>query len=284
MRPVVKRTLVHHLEAAHGVSERRACKTLGFHRSVMRYKSLRVSTDAPVRARMEEIARVRIRYGYRRIHILLQREGWSINVKRVHRIYREAGLNLRTKRPKRRRMAAHRLERPLVEKPNELWCMDFMTDALFDGRRFRVLTVIDQYTRECLAAYAAQSIKAAKVVEIMDRLIIQRGIPTRIQTDNGSEFASRALDRWAYDNGVTLDFSRPGKPTDNPYIEAFNGSFRDECLNINWFLSLEDAREKIELWRWDYNNERPHSALRDQPPRAFARQFERALKPADPIT
>jgi putative transposase len=280
----VKRTLVGHLEAAHGVSERRACKTLGFHRSVMRYEGTRGSSDAPVRARIEEIARVRIRYGYRRIHTLMRREGWQINHKRVHRIYREAGLNLRTKRPKRRRMAAHRLERPLVQMPNELWCMDFMTDALFDGRRFRVLTVIDQCTRECLAIYAAQSIKAAKVIETMDKLIIQRGIPARIQTDNGSEFASKALDRWAYDNSVTLDFSRPGKPTDNPFIESFNGSFRDECLNVHWFLSLEDAWEKIGLWRWDYNNERPHSALGNQPPRAYARQLEQALKPADPIT
>ena len=280
----MKRTLVGHLRAAHGVSERRACQVLGFHRSVMRYKSTRGSLDAPLRVRIEEIAKVRIRYGYRRIHILLQREGWHINVKQVHRIYRQAGLNLRTKRPKRRRMAAHRMKRPLVENPNELWCMDFMTDALFDGRRFRVLTVLDQYTRECLAIYAAQSIKAAKVVEMMDKLIIQRGIPARIQTDNGSEFASKALDRWAYDNGVTLDFSRPGKPTDNPFIESFNGSFRDECLNIHWFLSLADARGKIEKWRWDYNNERPHSALGDQPPRAFARQFEHVLKPADPIS
>ena len=273
-----------HLRAAHGVSERRACKTLGFHRSVMRYEGTRGALDAPLRARIEEIARVRIRYGYRRIYTLLRREGWYINVKRVHRIYREAGLNLRTKRPKRRRMAAHRMERPQAQQPNEAWCMDFMTDALFDGRRFRVLTVLDQYTRECLAIYAAQSIKAAKVVEIMDKLIIQRGIPKRVQTDNGSEFASRALDRWAYDNGVTLDFSRPGKPTDNPYIESFNGSFRDECLNTHWFLSLEDAREKIGKWRWDYNNERPHSALGDQPPRTFAQQLEHVLKPADPIT
>jgi putative transposase len=275
---------VGHLKAAHGVSERRACQVLDFHRSVMRYQGTRGTLDAPVRARIEEIARVHIRYGYRRIHVLLRREGWHINVKRVHRIYREAGLNLRTKRPKRGRMAAHRVARPKTQRPNEAWCMDFMSDALFDGRRFRVLTIIDPYTRECLAAYAAQSIKAAKVVEIMDRLIIQRGIPKRIQTDNGSEFASKALDRWAYDNGVILDFSRPGKPTDNPYNESFNGSVRDECLNTHWFLSLEDARDKIEKWRWDYNNERPHSALEAQPPRAFARQFERPLKPADPIT
>ena len=250
----------------------------------MRYEGTRGTLDAAVRARIEEIAKVRIRYGYRRIHVLLRREGWPINLKRVHRIYREAGLNLRTRRPKRRRMAAHRIERPQAQQPNEAWCMDFMTDALFDGRRFRVLTILDQYTRECLAICAAQSIKAAKVVEIMDRLMIQRGIPQRIQTDNGSEFASKALDRWAYDNSVTLDFSRPGKPTDNPFIESFNGSFRDECLNIHWFLSLEDAREKIEEWRWDYNNERPHWALGDKPPRAFAQQFERALKPANPIT
>jgi putative transposase len=135
-----------------------------------------------------------------------------------------------------------------------------------------------------LVIHADQSIKGADVVEIMERLIILHGIPTRIQTDNGSEFISKALDRWAYDNNVMMDFSRPGKPTDNPFIESFNGSFRDECLNVHWFLSLEHAREKIEKWRWDYNNERPHSALGDQPPRAFARQFEQALKPADPIT
>lgn len=162
--------------------------------------------------------------------------------------------------------------------------MDFVSDQFYDGRRFRALTVMDQCTRECLMIHAGQNIKGKDVVQVMDWLIILHGIPTRIQTDNGSEFISKSLDRWAYDNGVIMDFSRPGKPTDNPFIESFNGSFRDECLNVHWFLSLEDAREKIEKWRWDYNNERPHSALEDQPPRAYARQFEQALKPAGPIT
>ena len=150
--------------------------------------------------------------------------------------------------------------------------MDFVSDALFDGRRFRALTIIDQYTRECLAIHAAQSIKGDEVVRIMHRLIMEHGTPKRIQTDNGSEFISKALDRWAYDHNIIMDFSRPGKPTDNPHIESFNGSFRDECLNIHWFLSLEDAREKIELWREEYNHVRPHSALGNLPPRHFAEQ------------
>jgi putative transposase len=150
--------------------------------------------------------------------------------------------------------------------------MDFVSDALFDGRRFRALTIIDQYSRECLAIHAAQSIKGEELVRIMNRLIMEHGTPKRIQTDNGSEFVSKALDRWAYEHAVTMDFSRPGKPTDNPYIESFNGSFRDECLNVHWFLSLADAREKIELWREEYNHFRPHSALGNLPPRRFADQ------------
>jgi putative transposase len=231
-----------------------------------------VAWDAPIRKRIEEIASVRIRYGYRRIHILLQREGWHVNVKRVYRLYCLAGLNLRTKRPKRRRMAAHRVVRPDVVETNDCWTMDFVSDALFDGRRFRALTIIDQFTRACLAIHAAQSIKGDEVVGIMNRLVTLHGTPKRVQTDNGSEFISKALDKWAYEHSVTMDFSRPGKPTDNPFIESFNGSFRDECLNIHWFLSLEDAREKIELWREEYNHFRPHSALGNLPPRRFAEQ------------
>ncbi len=229
------------LQVCYKVSERRAVGELGVHRSTIRYQSRRIEWDVPIRRRIEEIAAVRIRYGYRRIHVLLQREGWHVNHKRVHRIYCLAGLNLRSKRPKRRRAAAHRLARPEVAEANDCWTFAFVSDALFDGRRFRALTIIDQHTRACLAIHAARSIKGDEVVRIMNRLIVEHGTPKRIQTDNGSEFISKALDRWAYEHAVTMDFSRPGKPTDNPHIESFNGSFRDECLNIHWFLSLEDA-------------------------------------------
>lgn len=271
------------LQDAYRVSQRRAVRALGVHRSSVRYKPTRPLLDAPIQKRIEEIAHVRIRYGYKRIHVLLRREGWKINHKRVHRIYRLAGLNLRSKRPKRKRMAAHRLKQLEAVKPHDCWTMDFVSDQLFNGRRFRVLTVMDQFTRQCLVIHADQSIKGEDVVTVMDRLIILYGIPTRIQTDNGSEFISKALDRWAYDNGVTLDFSRPGTPTDNPFIESFNGSFRDECLNIHWFLSLEDAREKIEKWRQEYNEFRPHSALEDLSPRQFAEQFEAQLQRPDSV-
>lgn len=212
--------------------------------------------------RMREIAAVRIRYGFQRIHILLRREGFIDNHKRTYRIYKEEGLNLRTKRPKRNKSASHRMDRPSLTTINECWSMDFVADQLFDGRKFRALTIVDNFSRKCIEIHPQQSIKGHDVVEVLERLRHHKGIlPKRIQVDNGSEFISKALDKWAYDNEVLLDFSRPGKPTDNPFIESFNGSFRDECLNTNWFLSLDDTKEKIEAWRNDYNSFRPHSSL-----------------------
>jgi putative transposase len=211
--------------------------------------------------RINEIAAVRVRYGYKRIHVLLRREGWPINHKRVYRIYCEEGLNLRAKRPRRRVSAAHRVKLPAATTVNESWSMDFVTDSLFNGRRFRSLTVVDNYSRECLAIEVGQHIRGEDVTSTMDRLKAVRGTPNSIKVDNGPEFISKELDKWAYEHGVTLDYSRPGKPIDNAFIESFNGSFRDECLNTNWFLSLEDAREKIEAWRRDYNEWRPHSSL-----------------------
>jgi putative transposase len=151
--------------------------------------------------------------------------------------------------------------------------MDFVCDSLFNGRRFRALTIVDNFSRECLAIEAGQSIRGKDVVEIVDRLVLERDVPDRIQCDNGSEFISKALDKWAYEHGVTMDFSRPGKPTDNAFIESFNGSLRDECLNVSWFLSIEDAQDKIEKWRIDYNEFRPHSSLCGQTPQEFAEQF-----------
>jgi putative transposase len=223
-----------------------------------------------IRKRIKEISMVRIRYGYRRIYVLLRREGWVINHKKVQRIYCEEGLNLRRKRPKRRVTAAHRLTRPDLTAINQCWSMDFVADNLFNGQRIRALTVVDNFSRECLLIQVDISIKGREVVELMERIKNKRGyVPKRIQVDNGSEFISKSLDQWAYENDVILDFSRPGKPTDNAYIESFNGSFRDECLNCHWFLSLDDAREKIEAWRVDYNEFRPHSSLENLTPSQY---------------
>ena len=210
----------------------------------MRYVS-HEPDQAPLRLRIRDLAAARVRYGYFRIYILLRREGWLVNHKRVYRLYREDGLSLRLRRPRRKVSAANRERQPAASAPNEMWSMDFVSDALFDGRRLRALTVIDAFTREALAIDVDQGIKGEQVVTAMARIASVRGAPKTIRVDNGPEFISKALDRWAYENGVTLDFSRPGKPTDNAFVESFNGRLRDECLNSHWFLSLADARIKI---------------------------------------
>jgi putative transposase len=222
---------------------------------------------------MREIAGTRVRYGYRRIQVLLSREGIHVNQKKIYRLYREEVLNLRRRRPRRRVSAVHREEMPQVTAVDECWSMDFVTDSLFNGRRFRALTIVDNFSREYLEIYPAQGITGDDVVGTMQKLHIQGRRPERIKVDNGSEFISKALDKWAYENQVNLDFSRPGRPTDNALIESFNGSFRDECLNAHWFLSLEDARQKIEAWRNDYNEYRPHSSLSNKTPAEFAKLY-----------
>ena len=240
-------------------------------RSVYYYQS--VKDDRALKQRICEIAAARVRYGYLRIHTLLRREGWHVNHKRVYRVYCEAGLNLRAKRPRRRVAAAHREQRPVVSSLDECWSMDFVSDNLFNGRRIRALTIVDNYSRECLGIYVDRSIKGRDVVTELERLRLLGGRrPQRIQVDQGPEFISKDLDRWAYENRVTLDFSRPGKPTDNALIESFNGSFRDECLNTNWFLSLRDAREKIDSWKKEYNSFRPHSSLENLTPDEFRKK------------
>lgn len=221
---------------------------------------------------------MRVRYGFWRICILLKREGWKDNHKRIYRIYKEEGLNLRSKRPRRSKSGAHRLERLELTAIHQCWSMDFVADQLFDGRRFRALTLVDNFSRYCLAIRIGQSIKGMDVVRIMEEVKLAcKATPRRIQVDNGSEFISKDFDRWAYENKVTLDYSRPGKPTDNPFIESFNGSFRDECLNTNWFLSFEDAKEKIEGWRKEYNQFRPHSSLDGKTPQEVF--FDRFTSP-----
>jgi putative transposase len=173
--------------------------------------------------------------------------------------------------------AAHRLGRPELTGVDQCWSMDFVADNLFNGKRIRALTVVDNFSRECLAIYVDQSIRGEDVVELMEMLRERHSrIAKRIQVDNGSELISKAMDKWAYEQTVVLDYSRPGKPTDNPFIESFNGSFRDECLNSHWFLSLEDAREKIEAWRVDYNEFRPHSSLKNLTPKQFSKTIAKA--------
>ena len=258
--------MVKELVKDYRVSQRKACNVIMISRSTYQYIPAE-KNDTFLRSRIREIAEVRIRYGFWRVFILLRREGWKDNHKRVYRIYKEEGLNLRTKRPRRRKAAAHRVERPEISTIHQCWSMDFVSDQLFNGRRFRALTIVDNFSRKCMAIHADQSIKGADVVDVLNRLKYEENeMPKRIQVDNGSEFISKNLDHWAYANNVTLDYSRPGKPTDNPFIESFNGSFRDECLNTNWFLSLLDAKQKIEQWRRDYNGFRPHSSLNNLTP------------------
>lgn len=258
-----------YLQAIYAVSERRACKVLRIHRSAYRYKSIK-DEQAFLRMRIREIASTRVRYGYKRIHVLLKREGWSVNHKRVYRLYKEEGLNLRTKTKRKRVSETRAPEKNQPTRINEVWAMDFVSDQLFNGKRIRALTLIDTYTRQCLAIHVDTSIKGEAVAELLGIIVSEKGSPKKIKVDNGPEFISRSLDTWAYLNKVQLDYSRPGKPTDNAHIESFNGSFRDECLNTHWFMSLEDARMKIENWRKDYNEYRPHSGLTYLTPAEFA--------------
>jgi len=251
------------------VSIRRACKVLQIVRSTYQYHS-RKDEQAALRIRIRDLALARVSYGYLRIHVLLQREGWKVNRKRVYRLYREEGLTMRNKRPRRHVTACRRMDRPAATELNDGWSMDFMSDQLFDGRRLRLLTLVDNFSRESLAIEVNDHIGAHKVVDVLMQIGKERKYPRTIRVDNGPEFISKVLDQWAYLNGVELDFSRPGKPTDNGLIDAFNGRLRQECLNENWFLSLEDAREKVESWRQQYNKDRPHGALGNMAPAEYA--------------
>ena len=249
------------------ISERRGCAVLSVSRSVQRYVSRRDPCTV-LRQRIKELAWTRIRYGYRRIHVLLRREGWQVNKKKVYRLYKEEGLVMRPKRPRRHVSAVRRVKpQRLTTGADDCWSMDFVSDQLTTSDRFRALTVIDIHTRECLAITVGKHLVGEEVVTTLNRIQRQRGaIPKHLACDNGSEFSGRMLDMWAYHHKVEIDFSRPGTPTDNAHIESFNSSFRDECLNTHWFLSMTDARVKIDAWRTDYNASRPHRALNDLSP------------------
>jgi putative transposase len=267
VKPAQKRAVVRYSRVGFGVSERRACRVGGVPRSSCRYRSVAADQTA-LRLRLRDLAAARVRSGYRRLHILLRREGWRVNHKRVYRLYREEGLGIRVKR--RKKLASvPRLLPPPATKPLERWSLDFLSDSLADGRRFRVLTVVDNVSRVSPAIEVGVSLTGERVVRLLEGLRATVGTPQRIAVDNGPEFVSKALDAWAYRHGVQLEFSRPGKPTDNAFAESFNGHFRSECLNCHWFASLEEARQTIEAWRLDYNTERPHRTLGQETPAAW---------------
>jgi putative transposase len=249
-------------------SERRACRVIGYQRTTYRYRS-QAKDQTALRLRLRELASVRVRYGYRRLHTLLRREGWQVNHKRVYRLYRLEGLSVRSPVRKKRTSALRPLL-PAAQVPNEQWSIDFMSDSLANGQRFRLLTIVDTMTRESPAIEVDRSLTGQRVVAVLEHLATQRGLPQIIQVDNGPEFTSQALDAWAHRRGIKLAFSRPGTPTDNPFIEAFNGRVRQECLDQQWFYSLEEARQCLEEWRRDDNTIRPHTALDNQTPAAFA--------------
>jgi putative transposase len=261
-----------------GLSERHACGLIGMHRGSWRYRR-RKPNDAELRTRLRELAEERVRFGYRRLWAMLRREKntdgtrrWVVNHKRVHRIYREEGLAMRRKKTKRLRAIARTpLERPT--RANQMWTMDFTKDRLASGRNFRTLNLMDGYTREALRIEVDTSLPGQRVVRVLEWLKQTRGVPEMIQVDNGPEFISQAVDQWAFANGVRLHFIEPGKPVQNAYIESFNGKFRDECLNQNWFVSLAEARQVIEAWRVDYNTARPHSSLGYRTPEEFAAEI-----------
>lgn len=278
-RPALKHQAVEYVMTHYTVSKRRACRLIGQHRSMQYYRSVK-DPKLALRGRMHELAQIRVRYGYRRIHILLRREGWVLGRDQAYRLYVKEGLQLRCKRPKRRKMVVSRRERYIPAAPNQAWSMDFVADQLVDGRRFRSLTIVDVYSREALAIEVGAKLRGEQVVAVCNRLVASRGAPRRIFVDNGSEFSGRLLDLWAYHHRVQIDFSRPGKPTDNCFIETFNGSFRDECLNVHWFESIDEARAQIEAWRTDYNESRPHQALSELSPTEFIRRFNQSGFPA----
>jgi putative transposase len=274
LKPLQRKALCHYFMNSYHVSVRRSSSLMMLGPAMYYYRSQNQS-DVPLRSPIREIAITRVRHGYWRIYILLRREGWQDNHERVYRVNREEGLNLRSKRPRRVRSATQRLERPVDDGLHQVWNMDFVSDALFEGSRVRSLTIVDNCSRECLAIVVGTLLRGADVAEVLEALWLSRGmVPKRIQTDNGRVFISKEMDRWAYDHLVTMDYSRPGKPTDNPFVESFNGSFRDECLNAHWYLSLEDAVEKIEAWRQEYNHYRPHSSLGDMTPMEYMEAWQ----------
>jgi putative transposase len=273
--PTRKRDAITVLQSHYRVTTRRACALVGQNRSTQLYESIRQDPTL-LRARMRELAAARPRYGYRRIHTLLRREGWKDNIKRIYRLYRIEGLAVRSKIRKKRR-AVSRVPPASASAPRQRWAIDFIHDTLADGRPFRVLSVVDVFSRSSEVLEAASGFSGARVAELLDKAAKGK-LPEVITADNGTEFTSKALDAWAYERGVKLDFTTPGKPTENGFVESFQGRFRDECLNTEIFQDLQDAKTKISCWRDDYNRHRPHSALGNLSPVEYLRKWNAETK------
>ena len=270
---VAKREATKHAVTALGLTERRACKLVAIERSTYRRRLSRAE-PAGLRARLKELAEHRRRYGYRRLHVLLKREGFNVNKKLVYRLYKDEKLSLKIR--KRKRLASV-VRVPIAPPlgPNQRWSMDFVSDQLGPtGRRFRCLNIVDDFTRECLAIEVDTSLTGLRVAQVLERIIFIRGAkPNSIVIDNGPEFTGRDLDQFTHMNNIKLDFIRPGKPVENAFVESFNGKFRDECLNAHWFVDIAAAKVSIEEWREEYNSTRPHSSLGNLTPNEFAAQF-----------
>lgn len=264
----MKREAVAYLRAEHGLSERRACHILGADRTMIRYRSRR-APDTALRGRLRDLANERRRFGYRRLFVLLRREGEPSGINRIYRLYREEGLTVR-KRKARRKAVGTRAPILVEARPNARWSLDFVHDQFANGQRFRVLNVVDDVTRECLAAIPDTSISGRRVARELTALIERRGKPGMIVSDNGTELTSNAILRWCSEHRVEWHYIAPGKPMQNGFIESFNGSFRDECLNETLFTSLAEARMRIGAWKDDYNDHRPHSSLGNLTPSEFA--------------
>ena len=271
--PAAKRDAVHHLQQQHGFSQRRACRLVGCNRKSARHVSRRAD-DSSLRAALKVLAEKEPAWGYRLLHGALRLEGWVLNRKKTLRLYREEKLGLRPKHKKRLKCEKRGPSAP-VTAPNQRWQMDFIHDRLSDGRSFRTLNLTEAFTRQCLGQEVDTSLNGVRVVRVLERVKQIYGVPELIRVDNGSEFRSKVLDLWAYANNVKLDFIEPGKPTQNGQIESFNGRFRAECLDQEWFGSLKEAREIMEAWRIRYNSQRPHSSLGYLPPDTWAQNYYR---------
>ena len=261
-----RRQAVDYLKSRH-VSERRACRVIGFSRSAA-WRKLKGRNDQELRSRLKVLAERYPRYGYPTLHDMLRTQGHVINPKRTYRIYREEGLQVRTKR--RKKLTRPRIPMVVPDSVNQRWSIDFVSDQLANGRRFRVLNIVDDFSRECVAQITDFSISGQRVAREFDRL--NRPLPKTIVCDNGPEFTSKAMFFWAKRTGVKLHFIQPGKPTQNAFVESFNGKFREYCLDLNWFVGIEDARSTIEHWREHYNHVRPHRSLGKKPPAVFAKE------------
>lgn len=274
--PQLKREAVKYLTEEKRLKKDRALRLVGLRPSTFYYKTQKQRDDVPLREKLTELSQKRVRWGFPMLLTLMRREGFMDNHKRVHRIYCEANLQIR-KRAKKNKIRHLRLVLPEVTRPNQRWSMDFVHDVLSDGRRFRCFNLVDDFTHECILIKVDRSLRSEKLVAALNVLKLTRPLPEEIVCDNGPELISQNMDIWSYQNNVKLKFIQPGKPTQNAFVESFNGKFRNECLSQHWFLNIEEAQKEIEEWRKDYNENRPHRSLKMKTPNEFAKEYQDML-------